>query len=79
MSGGQLSGGRLSGGRLSGGLMSVHPWWGQYKWRSITNEHLLDLSQNESSVNACLGAVQRIFFQKSEITMEVGGWVQVSL
>ena len=27
-----------------------------------------------------LGALQRIFFlQKSEITMEVGGWVQVSL
>ena len=26
-----------------------------------------------------LGAVQRIFFFKSEIPMEVGGWVQVSL
>ena len=25
------------------------------------------------------GALQRFFFQKSEITMEVGGWVQVSL
>ena len=27
----------------------------------------------------CDGALQRIFFNKSEITMEVGGWVQVSL
>ena len=26
-----------------------------------------------------LEALQRIFFQKSEFTMEVGGWVQVSL
>ena len=26
-----------------------------------------------------LGAVQRKKFKKSEITMEVGGWVQVSL
>ena len=26
-----------------------------------------------------LGALQRIFFKKSEITIEVGEWVQVSL
>ena len=43
-----------------------------------------NIMKNERKINAHvlypeLGALQRNFFQKSEFTMEVGGWVQVSL
>ena len=34
---------------------------------------------NYDIANSSLGALQRKKFQKSEFTMEVGGWVQVSL
>ena len=38
----------------------------------------LSLRPTQAEENS-LGALQRIFFHKSEFTMEVGGWVQVSL
>ena len=43
-----------------------------------------NIMENESKINAHvlyleLGALQRKQFQNSEFTMEVGGWVQVSL
>ena len=51
------------------------------KSRGVNDVHrTISMKLKRNVLDTRLGAVQSIFFlQKSEITMEVGGWVQVSL
>ena len=49
-----------------------------YKIRIHINKINFDRDQ-ETIKGTALGALKRKKFKKSEITMEVGGWVQVSL